>query len=1835
MKHAIGISIFLGLIFLLTNCKTGSKKPVSNDVAYSGYIASYTSGVISIADDIRINMVNSPENATNDQLPSNLIELDPSVSGKTSLVEGRTLVFHPDKPLQSGQHYTVKFNLGKLKAVPENLKQFSFQFRTIDPDFSVELTGIRSFRSNGEVKVEISGSVTTSDKFPITEVEKIIKGEQNGTKLPVTWEGQGGNRTNFPFKITNVKRIAQQGKVMVSWEGSSIDVSRKGNQEVVVPAIGEFNLQNSRITAGATPTIELIFSDPLDPSQETNGLFMMPNVDFEVSFDDNIVKLVPKQEVTGEKRLEIYEGLKNYAGYKLGKTEVIKVSLKAENPSIRFIGDGNIVPTSDGIVVPFETINLSGVEIRIIKIFANNYHQFFQSGNLNEDGGNIKNVGRPVYYGVLPLTGIHAVELNKWSAYSLNISDLVKIEPGAIYQVELSMYPEYSLYPCSADAEVKNIKRIKTEKDGEKWLQDSYGGDEEGWSEYDGASYDWQNRLNPCFISYFIEHRHILKNVIASNIGLLAKRGSDNKLLVVATNLLTSAPQSGTEITVYDYQSQVITTGQTGSDGIITLDLERTPFLIVAKNGPDVGYLKISEGNSLQLSRFDIGGDEIKKGLKGFLYGERGVWRPGDSIFVSLIIEDRTNKLTADHPVIFELYSPTGQLEQKTVLPLKSNIITFKSATKPESPTGNWRLTATVGGAEFTKHVRIETIKPNRLKLLFNSPSEQLQSGGSVPNASLNAKWLQGMPAGSLKAKVDLQLKKGKTTFPNFSGYDFENRTAKYESSEQTIFDGKLNENGDVNIPIPLGNLSNAPGKLEAAFTVRVFEPGGDFSIAQFNKTVSPFSKYIGIRFPDESSTNSMLSCGIPNSAEFVVVDSKGNPAESNFTIKVYKIDRSSWWDSSEDYLGNFVSRENFKPVISSGLQTQSGKATFKFTFSNENWGRYLFIATLPDGHSVARTVFLDWPYGESSSKQGGATMLSFSADKAKYKVGEEVNVSFPSSQGGKGLVTIENGTTILDKFWVDTKQGQTKVTFKVTPEMAPNIFLYITSLQPYNQTINVHPIRLYGVIPVNIENPETHLAPVLKVPDELRSEQPFTVEVSEKNGKAMNYTIAIVDEGLLDLTGYKTPDPWTTFYAREALGVKTWDLYDLVLGAYGGTLEKLFAVGGSDQLPDPSKQKAQRFKPIVKFLGPFTLDKNSRQKHAVTLPQYTGSIRFMIIGASNRAYGISEKSVPVRDPLMVLATVPRVIGINETIDLPVNVFAQEPSIKNVEVSVTTNSLLSLTGENKASVSFTSVGEKDLRFNLKSGTSTGKGQISVTARSGNEKATYTVEVEVRNPNPLMVSSQTQIVNSSQSKEFVLNNNYAPGKGHLTVEVSSTPPLNLGQRLDYLIEYPHGCIEQTVSSAFTQLLVNQLIKDDADKRIRMESNIRLGIENLRKFQLADGSFSYWPGSNYHSTWGTSWAGNFMIEAENLGYAVPSDMKKRWLNYQKNAANFWRKELSERGMILDQAYRLYTLSLAGSAAIGPMNRLKETSNLPVEARWQLAAAYILASRPEVAERLVDMTKLQPMEYQNEGITFGSSLRDRAILLQTLSLMKKKGEAFTIAKAISDALCSDQWMSTQTTAACLLAMSQFTGKNSNSNEAYQFKLTVGSKSEDYRIQGTTLTKDLPFDGKTVVKITSQSSNDLFISVIQKGVPLSVDIPARQNGLNLDVVYVNNVGTTVNVANLPKGTDFTAIVKIKNTGYSEVSNLALTQVFPSGWEIINERLFGGQTGSQYSYRDIRDDRIMTYFDLKMGEQKEFKVKLNATYSGTYYLPPVQCEAMYNHLVSSNNSGMKVVIGN
>ena len=870
--------------------------------------------------------------------------------------------------------------------------------------------------------------------------------------------------------------------------------------------------------------------------------------------------------------------------------------------------------------------------------------------------------------------------------------------------------------------------------------------------------------------------------------------------------------------------------------------------------------------------------------------------------------------------------------------------------------------------------------------------------------------------------------------------------------------------------------------------------------------------------------------------------------------------------------------------------------------------------------------------------------MLIFATDKKKYNVGETIHLTFPSSGVGRALVSVENGSRVMQTHWVEAGEKETRFSIKTTDKMAPNVYLNVTLVQPHAQTANSLPIRLYGVVPVEIVNPATHLQPTIDMPDVLAPEKPVTIKVKEKQGRKMTYTLAVVDEGLLDLTRFKTPDPWQSFYAREALGVKTWDMYDDVIGASGGDVERLLSIGGDESAVRKAGTKANRFKPVVKFLGPFELNPGATGEHTFTMPRYVGSVKTMIIGGDHKAYGHAEKTTPVRTPLMVLATLPRVIGPGETVKLPVSVFAMENEVKKVSVQIQTNPLFTAPDGTRKSITFHQPGDEILEFDLKTVSAIGTGKVTVIAKSGKHQAQYDIEMDVRTPNPRITTVKDGLVKAGQKLDLTFLPPGIDGTNKIAIEVSSLPAMDIQKRLSYLLQYPHGCIEQTTSSVFPQLFVGDVIEVDPATQTKMDNHVKAGLRRLRLFQLPNGGFSYWPGNDKASNWGSTYAGHFMLEAERKGYTLPMGMKNNWIRYQKNTARNWRKQKRHsdsyyRLSDLDQAYRLYTLALANSVDLGAMNRLKEYTDLSPQARFRLGAAYQMAGRPEVAEQLLDGVTTSIAPYKETGRNFGSFTRDLAMIIEALSICEKREKAAPLVKILSENMRSKRWMSTQTTAYALIAATQFVGTD-NGNKTIHFNYasdgaTAKNKQSRKPVVCVDIERTSASAGQMVIDNKGQTL--LYVRIISTGVPAAGQETTAQDRLEMEVVYLNLQGKAIDPSALDQGTDFMARVTVKNPGLgNHYQAMALTQVFPSGWEIRNLRLDG--TGAAWAedqpdYMDIRDDRVMQYFDLRRGKSKTFVVLLNAAYQGKFYLPAVSCEAMYDRTIFAHQAGRWVKV--
>ncbi len=1832
-SRVLKISLFLLLSLSFSSCvdNTPSMEEEATDsrILARAYVNSVTDGYVESKQSIQINFSVDIEEIVEggDVINEKIFKFSPHVEGKVYWNGKASLIFQPDEPLQYGQLYNVRVFLDKLfKMKKDQDKIFKFNINVIPLTLTFKGGEIQPYVGKNKKNNFLDVQIISSEPIDNKNTNNLLFAEQDGRKLEIT-NLTSDNASTLDFRIENIVRKEKQSTVTVSWDGSEIGSEDVGSMEFTVPRANEFKFIRAKVINTPNQHIELVFSDPISTKMNIDGIvYIKDNNDVKYDVESNRILIFTNTRQKGDAVIEIKKELKDQNGRTLKKDLLKGIHFGQILPAVKLIDDGVIMSGKDNWTINFKAVNLSKVDIIIKKIYAGNVKQFLQVNSL--DGNyELNRVANIIHKEQLDLGLTPAINDGAWHYYGLDISNMIEDTDHGIYRISLRFKKEYSLYECG---DIKDHYNSTGYSYGNRdYYSDNY---------YYPPNFRWGYQDNPCSDSYFYYDRFVEKNVIASNIGLTVKGDKQNGFTVFATDLLTAEVIKGITVTAYNFQQQPMTSITTNSMGIGKLLLKEDPWMIIAQRDKEFAYVKIKGGNSLSYSKFDTKGEMPSNGINGFIYADRGVWRPGDTLFLTLIAMDINNKLPEQHPATMKLFDPKGKLIiEKTLSTSKNGFYTFKPVTSTDAITGAWRAEIKVGGAQFSKRVRIENIKPNRLKIVLDIKQKQLLSGSN--KASLKVNWLHGGIASGLRAEINATLIPTKTTFELFPEYSFNDIGRYFAPDEVIVLDKDLNNKGELSFDIDLPPSRRAPGKLKVSFLTRVFEKGGDFSVTQDNMIYSPFDTYVGLKLPKGESGLSYIEVDKSHRFKVATVNMDGEPVSlNNLQVEIYKTNWSWWYGYNDNNTPGYMSSDYSDIVSNQRINTKDGEGYFDFEISYPMWGYYYVRVYDPEsGHSCGSKFYMDWPswYSrDNRSAPGDASQLSLSTDKDNYTVGDTVRISFPSPANSNILVSLESNNKIIRTWWQDSQPEESLIEFIADDNMTPNIYATISVIQPIGDTDNDLPARMYGVIPVMIKDPETILKPILNLPEEIAPNSVYDINVSEQNSRKMTYTIAIVDEGLLDLTRFKTPDPHKLFYAKQALFMQTWDMFNYVITAFKGSISNTFAIGGgfSENDDKPSKKKANRFKPVVTFIGPNTIEAGEVANHKVKMPNYVGSVKIMLIAGNDGAFGNESKNVTVKQPLMVLATMPRVLSPKESIKLPVSVFSMERKNMDVTVKVSSNRYFDIINPVKR-ISFTEPGEKTLYFDVQVVDEQGIGKVMVDVVSGKDKAYHDIELDIRNPNQRTYQVTNYLLEKGKAITHKPEYKGVKGSYELNFSVSSMPQINLEKRLQYLLKYPYYCIEQTTSAAFPQLFLNEMTELTPRQKAKIETHISSAISRISKMQLNNGGFSYWPGRTFASNWGSTYAGHFLLKAQQKGYAVSRRMLNNWKQYQTKQADNWHPKLNDNGMIyndLPQAYRLYTLALSETPNMSAMNKLREMKGVHFIAKYQLAAAYALVGQKSVATKLIHEATYKEPVRSYWSLSYGSEIRDKAMMVEPLYLIDDEA-AITTVMEIASALRSNMWMSTQTTAFSLAAISLYTSKN-NKEDAYSFKYNWDTWSENIIPVKPIYEKELPIGDFDDLEIKNTSDADAFVTVTTSGIPELGSIVSEEKNLKLSVVYKSMDGKTIVPNSIKHGTDFYVEVKVTNPGkFGRLENMALSQIFASGWEIINTRLFemGAELKSdKANYIDFRDDRVNFFFGLNRGETKKFIVLLNAAYVGNYFLPATQCSDMYNNKVLAIKGG-------
>ncbi|MEW6515767.1 MAG: MG2 domain-containing protein [candidate division FCPU426 bacterium] len=1760
-----------------------------------------------------------------------LLVLEPRTPGRAVWRSRTELEFQPGAPLQKFKTYRGELQLSVLVDDP-TLAPVSFDFDAVGNEVARLEAEFKPAPESGERKFVFAGKVDFNQPMARETVFRSLSLRGAGGPLALTVEGSDPGQ-EFTFSAPAVAQTARKQTYELALKAADLDLAADISQTLTVPAARRFQVERIEpLPEGEEAGFRVDFTEALASAANPDGFVKVtPAVSVQLKPMEHKLYVLGDFQANRDYTVEILAGLKDRWGEPLPATYRQQVRFADQKPRLRFVNPGLFLPTDNQQQVAFETLNLKDVHVEVLQVFAGNLGQFMQTETLrNRYAGEVPYFNqyefRRVGVGVATQKLHIGTQKNKLVTQALDLSRLLDRDRKGLFVVRLWAERADLLYSNQAEREAAE--------------------DEEYWND----SY----YTNPYKQGYLERHATALLQVVVSDLGLTVKRAG-TAYWVFANHLQSTKPLAGVRVRLVSYQNQTLAEGATDLQGLAEFkDVKEDVFYVEGESGGQRSLVKL-EDMAWNLSSFDIDGSEGGSGQnRAFVFLDRGVYRPGDAIHLSLIVRNHEGTFPENHPVTVKFYNPRNQLaSEATNRQARDGFYAFTLQTQPESLTGDWRAEITAGAAVFHEQIKVETVIPNRLKVALTPAKAVLDPGERELRLSLASSYLYGAPASELQAEVSADVLSDERRFNRFPDFNFTDEAVRFRPWQSAVWEGTLDSAGEAQFAWALPAFGKAPSGLRARLTAKVLEKGGRFTQHWLDVDINPFGRYVGLRRPAMEYGYVAVPQDVQTDVVLVAPDGRPVPGRT-LAYRLYRNRQWWWWEYRDDQ----DRRLKFKTDRSTDLAQEgvvvTGQRPARLALKIEEPGEYLLeVADGDEGH-VAGYFFEASRWGETAGSRQDAGDVILKADRDLYHPGDKAVVRFPVPGEGRVLFTLERGNDVLDRWWETLKPGQRECVreISITSAMLPTVYVSVSILQPHAQVRNDLPLRFYGVLPLKVEDASTRRPLSLRLPETLKPNETFTVEVQSEDRKPYQATLAVVDEGLLGLTAFATPDPWRFFFQKMRLAVRTYDLYGFVIGANPQDLAKLFAIGGGEALQQQqSVVQARRFEPVALFQGPLRSDARGKLTATFTLPRYIGAVRVMAVAAQGQAYGSAEKTVTVRQALMVQPTLPRVLGPEESFELPVDVIAMQDGLGQVEVAVETSGPVSVSGEAGHRVELARTGERTVRFRLQTPKAVGVAKVTVRARAGKFTAEAETEIAVRPSAPRLTRSQTLTVRKGETVRLRIPDDGLLGTNQASVSIQRLPQLGLERHLRWLIQYPYGCLEQTTSSVFPQLYLRDWLTDAATTRERIDQNIQAGIERLKHFALPSGGFSYWPGGSQSDGWATNYAGHFLLEAKKKGYAVPAELLAKWLQFQQSQA------LRTEGDVKERVYRVYLLALAGQAAVGPMNLLKENNLKGMEAaeQWLLAAAYQAAGSPQVAREIASQAGFGVREYTETGGTYGSGLRDRAIMLETLVLFGRLEKARELFESLGESLSADNWYSTQTISYCLLAMGKYLQAldadygSKRPRLAGYFQLPEG-KRETFDTQEVVrrlaLTKG--FGQEVEVYLDPKASQDpAYVTLTWSGVPLAVAAgEGEEERLALGVDWFAEDGSPLDIGAVRQGQSLYGRISVRQSGvwqHNQVENLALVQILPSGWEIENLRLSGenlpewlnADSLAEADYLDIRDDRLIWFFGRVSGlvRPSQFVFKANAITVGKFLLPATHVEAMYDHAYRATLPGKPVEV--
>ncbi|MCI0512259.1 MG2 domain-containing protein, partial [candidate division KSB1 bacterium] len=1251
---------------------------------------------------------------------------------------------------------------------------------------------------------------------------------------------------------------------------------------------------------------------------------------------------------------------------------------------------------------------------------------------------------------------------------------------------------------------------------------------------------------------------------------------------------------------------------------------------IVASSGTDLSFLKF-EDCRVSTSDFDVAGrPHLVEGYEACLYTDRGIYRPGEMAHLVAVVRDRMVAIPIEFPVKLLILGPDDRLVQESRGKIgKGGACEFEVPLATYAATGKYLARLVVGENHELGRVNfsVEEFIPDRIKVTLNTDKSGYRPGETV-KIEVKAVNLFGPPASGRKVEANCEVEAITFSHPNYRSYTFEDPKKSFSKMTLNLNAAQLDTAGKYQFNLTLPTGLKPPSGLRGVLATTVTEPGGRAVSAYREIKIHPYPYYIGIRPQQEG----YAQVGKPSQFDFAIIDDAGNLQNvKNLQVKIYRIVWNSILKRDSNGYFRYVSESYEEEIQAFGVAAPEGSGTV--SFQPNDYGEYRLALTEPTSLASTSIQFYASGWGYAPWSMANPDRVEIAFDKQNYMPGETAKVLIKAPFAGKLLLWIER-EGVLETRTLKLEKNSANIELVVKENYKPNVYVTATLIRPLKSLEKHAPVRAFGTAPLFVNCQKQQLKVELETVTDIRPRQKLQVNVKVAGASAGGLiTVAAVDEGICQLTNFTTPDLHRFFYAKKRLQLEPYDIYNFLLPEFDVAKARTSVAGDLAGVRQKhlTPVDARRVKPVALWCGLTSLGADGTAKVKFDLPEFNGSLRLMAVAFDGANFGNQTQNVLVRDPIVLTPNFPRFLAPNDRFQVPVQIYNGTGKTNNFEVRLEAVGPAKIENSASQSISIKEKQEATVSFQLVAQPGLGKVKFTISAQGGGSSTSSSLEVPVRPPVPPITLTGSGMLTAAKPVTLTLPADWVSGTESYQLTTSGFPAIQFAGGLQYLLSYPHGCIEQTTSRVFPLLYFKDLARVAAPELFQTntaEYFVEAGINQISNMQLATGGFGYWPGSTEASDWGSIYAAHFLIAARKAGYTISNQVYARMLDYVKQQA---RSSFIDAPDYLDlRTYALYVLASADLADKSSMIYLKNSqlAHLNASSKCFLAGAFGLSGDLKTAKELLPVT-LQPQSIPREtGGIFNSGIRTNAICLMIYAeLFPQNPTVPVLVKWLASQTKIGRWYTTQENAWAFMAIGKTVQQTENSQFTGEIKLNSAAFAQ-FTAESKVFT-DRKLGGKSL-EISLQGKGTGYYYWQAAGLPRTMNINESDNGLKVRRVFMNRTGQALNYQQIRHGDLIIAEIRMFAADKA-LENVIIADLLPAGLEIENPRIESREQVPWISdqdftpdYMDLRDDRLILFVSLPERQEQIFYYALRAVTVGEFTLPPIKGEAMYDPVYSS-----------